>query len=67
MSTVRFPYGKEYLTYDFSTENFLGTLTSALHGYTPLLRGEALVRSAMADPIGSPSLYGQPIQRRPYP
>ena len=57
MSTVRFPYGKEYLTYDFSTENFLGTLTSALHGYTPLLRGEALVRSAMADPIGSPSLY----------
>ena len=32
MSTVRFPYGKEYLTYDFSTENFLGTLTSALHG-----------------------------------
>ena len=57
MSTVRFPYGKDYLTYDFSKENFLGTLTSSLHGYTPTLRGEELVRRAMAEPIGSPSLY----------
>ena len=57
MKTVRFPYGKEYLSYDFENENFLGTLTSSLHGYTPELRGEALVRRAMAEPIGSPSLY----------
>ena len=57
MNTVRFPYGKEYLTYDFSKENFLGCLTSSQHGYEPPLRGEALIREAMASPIGSPSLY----------
>lgn len=57
MKTVRFPYGKEYLSYDFEQEHFLGTLTSMLHGYTPELRGEALVCQAMKEPIGSPSLY----------
>ena len=56
MKNIRFPYGKEFLSYDFEGENFLGTLTSSLHGYTPELRGIELVKKAMAAPIGSPSL-----------
>ena len=56
MSVVRFPYGKEFLEYDFKDEDFQGTLVSSLHGYTPALRGEALVRAAMESPIGSPKL-----------
>ena len=53
---VKFPYGKEFLSYDFADENFLGTLTSSLHGYTPEFPGDELVRRAMAEPIGSPRL-----------
>ena len=56
MSIVRFPYGKEFLEYDFEGENLLGILTSSLHGYTPELRGIELVKKAMESPIGSPSL-----------
>lgn len=56
MTKVNFPYGKDFLSYDFENENFLGTLTSSLHGYTPACQGAELVRKAMAEPIGSPRL-----------
>ena len=57
MKNVKFPYGKTTIEYDFSNEKFLGTLTSSLHGYTPAEQGIDLVKTAMKNPIGSPSLY----------
>ncbi len=57
MKTVKFPYGKSVVEYDFSKERFLGTLTSSLHGYTPKESGVELVKNAMQNPIGSPTLY----------
>lgn len=56
MNTVSFPYGKGFLTYDFSNECFGGTLRSKLHDYRAEASGEALVRAAMQNPIGSPRL-----------
>ena len=57
MKAVKFPYGKKLIEYDFSGEQFLGTLTSSLHGYEPKEQGIALIKTAMKNPIGSPSLY----------
>lgn len=56
MTKVAFPYGKEHITYDFSNENFCGTLVSSLHGYHPEREGIELVKHAMANPIGSKKL-----------
>ncbi|MBR2466543.1 MAG: nickel-dependent lactate racemase [Clostridia bacterium] len=56
MSTVKFPYGKDFMEYDFSGENFLGTLTSSLHGYEATKSGEELVREAMKQPYGGKKL-----------
>ena len=53
---IKFPYGKEFLEYDFSGEKLLGTLTSSIHGYKAKATPEVLVREAMKSPIGSPSL-----------
>ena len=53
---VSFPYGKTHLNYDFSGERFRGTLVSGLHDYAPTEQGVALIKSAMAAPIGSPRL-----------
>ena len=53
---IEFPYGKEFLEYDFSGERLLGTLTSSIHGYRAKADGLTLVREAMADPIGSKKL-----------
>ena len=53
---VRFPYGREYMEYDFAAENFQGTLVSSLHGYKSALQGEALIRAAMDAPVGTPRL-----------
>ena len=53
---VSFPYGKTHLNYDFSGERFQGTLVSGLHDYAPTEQGVALIKSAMAAPIGSPRL-----------
>ena len=53
---IRFPYGKEHLSYDFSGEKLLGTLTSSIHGYTAKADGLNLVREAMANPYGSAKL-----------
>ena len=56
MMTIKFPYGKDFLEYDFSGERLLGTLTSSIHGYKAKADGLTLVREAMAEPIGSPRL-----------
>ena len=56
MSIVQFPYGKEKISYDFSEEKLLDVLVSGLHAYTPEADGETLVRRAMKNPIGSPTL-----------
>ena len=53
---IKFPYGKEHLSYDFSGEKLLGTLTSSIHGYKAKADGETLVREAMANPYGSAKL-----------
>ena len=53
---IRFPYGKEHLSYDFSGEKLLGTLTSSIHGYTAKADGLTLVREAMANPYGTTKL-----------
>ena len=53
---IKFPYGKEHLSYDFSGEKLLGTLTSSIHGYTAKADGLTLVREAMANPYGSAKL-----------
>ena len=57
MKNVKFPYGKEIIEYDFEGENFLGTLTSSLHGYEPKEKGIDLVKTAMKNPVGSPTLF----------
>lgn len=56
MNNVKFPYGKDFMEYDFSSENFLGTLTSSLHGYKTSKSGEELVREAMKKPYGGKTL-----------
>ncbi|MBQ8344149.1 MAG: nickel-dependent lactate racemase [Clostridia bacterium] len=56
MTKVSFPYGKEYIDYDFSNENFQGTLVSRLHSYKPEKSARELVLDAMASPIGSKRL-----------
>ena len=53
---IKFPYGKEHLSYDFSGEKLLGALTSSIHGYTAKADGLTLVREAMANPYGSAKL-----------
>ena len=53
---IKFPYGKDFLEYDFSGERILGTLTSSIHGYKAKADGLTLVREAMATPIRSPKL-----------
>ena len=53
---IKFPYGKEHLSYDFSGEKLLGTLTSSIHGYTAKADGLTLVREAMANPYGTAKL-----------
>ena len=56
MSIVSFPYGKNFLEYDFEGEIFLGSLTSDIHSYKPEGTGEELVRRAMKEPFGGKTL-----------
>ena len=53
---INFPYGKKHLSYDFSAERLLGTLTSSIHGYEAGADGLTLVKEAMANPYGSERL-----------
>ncbi len=56
MNKIKFPYGKGFMEYDFEGEEFLGTLTSSIHGYTPEDTPENLVIKAMEKPYGTPRL-----------
>ena len=47
MTKVSFPYGKEYITYDFAGEDFKGTLVSKLHEYKPEKTGVDLIKNSM--------------------
>ena len=56
METVRFPYGKGYLTADFEEGRLAGVLRSRLEDYVPEAPEEELIRRALECPIGSPRL-----------
>ena len=64
MNKVVFPYGKERLEYDFSGENFLGTLTSKLSEYRREADGRELVRRALDNPIGTERLSALAIGKK---
>ncbi|MDR1291524.1 MAG: nickel-dependent lactate racemase, partial [Planctomycetaceae bacterium] len=52
MSTVRFPYGRDFLEYDFPDSRLVGILESGLHHYVPSYSQVELVRRAIRDPLG---------------
>ena len=56
MANVKFPYGKEFLEYDFNDNELIGVLESSIEEYKPLGTAEELVKAAMENPIGSPRL-----------
>ncbi len=56
METVRFPYGKGYLTANFEEGRLAGVLRSRLEDYVPEAPEEELIRRALECPIGSPRL-----------
>ncbi len=56
MAHLDFPFGKTALGLDIADTRLRAVLTSGLHAYTPEADGEALVRRAMADPIGAKPL-----------
>ena len=56
MKTVSFPYGKSHMEHSFESENLAHVLVSQIEEYDPKKSAEALVKEAMANPIGSPSL-----------
>jgi nickel-dependent lactate racemase len=53
---ISFPYGKEFLSYDFPDERLQGVLVSNLHHYEAKKDPLSLVEDALANPIGSPKL-----------
>ncbi len=55
MKKVVFPYGKENMEYEFGDE-LVGVLTSSIESYVPEADESALVRAAMASPVGSEPL-----------
>ena len=56
MVNVKFPYGKDFLEYDFDQKELLGVLESSIEEYKPLGTPKELVKAAMENPIGSPRL-----------
>ena len=56
MAELLFPFGKEKIPYTIEGARLRGVLTSGLHAYTAEDTEEALVKKAMAAPIGSPKL-----------
>ena len=53
---ISFPYGKEFLSYDFPDDRLQGVLVSNLHHYEAKKDPLSLVEDALANPIGSPKL-----------
>jgi nickel-dependent lactate racemase len=56
MNTIRFPYGKEVLSYDIPDSRFKGELVSQMHHYQASRSQEDLVREALENPVGTPRL-----------
>ncbi len=56
MAKVSFPYGKEFLEYDFDERQLIGVLESSIEEYKPDSTAEELVKKAMEHPVGSPKL-----------
>jgi len=56
MPEVTFPYGKAKLCCKLSDEELAGVLTSALHGHSPRMPEETLVKQALENPVGSERL-----------
>ncbi|WP_213995964.1 lactate racemase domain-containing protein, partial [Tepidanaerobacter syntrophicus] len=53
---VRLPYHKTFLDVNIPDENFLGILTSKSDEYKQSLPQDEIVRNALSNPIGSPTL-----------
>lgn len=56
MALIKFPYGKEQLSYDIPDERFAGSLVSSLNDYVPGSCESALVEEAIKNPIVSAPL-----------
>lgn len=56
MKQIRFPYGKEFLSYQFDESELSAVLTSSIEEYKAAAGGEELVKNALENPIGSPRL-----------
>ena len=56
MKKVTFPYGKENVSYEFREDELKAVLTSSIEEYVPTDGEEALVRAALANPVGAPKL-----------
>ena len=56
MPIVKFPYGKDFMELNIPEERFAGKMESHMHHYQPAGTPEALVKEAMANPIGTPTL-----------
>ena len=56
MPTVKFPYGKEFLSLDIPEDRYAGTLVSEIHHYVAPKAPIELVENALANPIGTPKL-----------
>lgn len=56
MPTIKFPYGKEFVEYDFPADRFKGEMLSSMHHYKPELSQKELVEQALGNPVGTPKL-----------
>ena len=55
MKTVKFPYGKEYISHSFGDE-LVGVLESSIEEYTPELDQLSLIKNAIDNPVGTDKL-----------
>ncbi|MDR2172333.1 MAG: nickel-dependent lactate racemase [Planctomycetaceae bacterium] len=56
MTKIYFPYGRDFLEYDFPVSRFLGVIESSFCDYVPKYSEIELVRGAICNPIGSAAL-----------
>lgn len=56
METISFPYGKTHLSLDIPESRLKGEMLSRLHEYRAARSQEELVRDALENPIGTPTL-----------
>ena len=56
MPKISFPYGKGEMSLSIDQDRFAGCLVSKMHHYQASDTPEVLVKNAMADPVGTPTL-----------